>query len=224
MSVEGMKLIQKTSLTICLIVIFIIFTGALGSSVADDDHGSKTWYQNIFDHDDEDDYEHSAKHREREHEHHREGDHGHHGDNDHSGNALKKVNNPTYKEKCGACHLAYQPELLPSASWMKILADLDDHFGEAVELDDESKKVISGYLTLNSAEKSSAKRAVKIMRSVGKQTPVRITDIHYIREKHHDISPDILKRKAIGSLSNCAACHTNAESGYYDEDHVRIPR
>jgi hypothetical protein len=156
------------------------------------------------------------RHRERKRERHR-------GD-DHYEGSLKKVNNPTYIEACGACHFVYQPELLPSGSWVKILDNLDDHFGETVELVDDSKKIISDYLKSNGAENSSAKRAVKIVRSLGNQYPLRITDIPYIREKHSKISSDILMRKTIGSLSNCPACHTTAESGIYDDDNVIIPQ
>ena len=48
---------------------------------------------------------------------------------------LKPVTNQTYKETCGECHFAYQPELLPSSSWLKILNQLDDHFGQDIEAD-----------------------------------------------------------------------------------------
>ena len=157
-----------------------------------------------------------TRHRERKRERHR-------GDDHYEGN-LKQVNNPTYKEACGVCHFVYQPELLPSGSWMKILTNLEDHFGETVELDDDSKRVISDYLKSNGAENSSAKRTVKIVRSLGNQSPLRITDIPYIREKHRKISSDVLKRKSIGSLSNCPACHKTAESGIYDDDNVIIPQ
>ena len=139
---------------------------------------------------------------------------------------LKPVDNPTYKEICGDCHFAYQPELLPSGSWEKILAGLADHFGEEIEIDQESKKIISEYLKANSAEYSSAKRAVKIMRSLRGQTPMRITDVPYIRHKHEDddIPADAFTRKSVGSMSNCIACHTTAENGVYDDDHVVIPK
>lgn len=76
---------------------------------------------------------------------------------------LEPVDNPTYKEICGDCHFAYQPELLPSGSWDKILTGLEDHFGEEIVLDQESKKIIAEYLKANSAEYSSTKTAVKIM-------------------------------------------------------------
>jgi len=139
---------------------------------------------------------------------------------------LKPVDNPTYKENCGDCHFAYQPELLPSGSWEKILAGLGDHFGEEIEIDQESKKIITEYLKANSAEYSSAKRAVKIMRSLGGQTPMRITDVPYIRHKHEDddIPADAFTRKSVGSMSNCIACHTTAENGIYDDDQVVIPK
>lgn len=201
--------------TIFLGALLLVLNGGLYTALADhDENKEKRWYHNILDLDDDDDENH--KHRKRNRKRHR--------DNEHDGSYLKPVNNPTYKEECGACHFAYQPELLPSASWMKILTNLDDHFGESIELDDDSRKAVSDYLKSNSAEYSSAKRAVKIMRSLGKQVPLRITDIPYIREKHHEISPSVLKRESIGSLSNCIACHTTAERGIYEDDNVNIPK
>ena len=72
-------------------------------------------------------------------------------DNDRNG-YLKPVTNQTYKETCGECHFAYQSELLPSASWVKILNQLDDHFGEEIETDPDKIKSISDYLKANGAE------------------------------------------------------------------------
>ncbi len=131
---------------------------------------------------------------------------------------------PLTPADCGSCHFAYQPELLPAGSWEKILSGLEDHFGQAIELDADAKKVVDGYLTANAAEHSKAKRAVKIMKCLGSQTPLRITEIPYIQNKHHEISPDVFKREAVGSLSNCTACHTTAEKGTYEDDIVVIPK
>jgi hypothetical protein len=206
----------RTKLIIFFVVFFLIFSGTLNYSIADDDdHREKRWYHKILDWDDDDDHD-DNKHRKRNRERHRDGEHRR--------SLIKPVNNPTYNEECGACHFAYQPELLPEASWLKILTNLDDHFGESVELDDDSRKDISDYLKSNSAEYSSTKCAVKIMRSLGNQVPLRITDIPYIREKHHEISPNVLKRESIGSLSNCCVCHTTAENGIYEDDNVIIPK
>jgi len=151
----------------------------------------------------------------------------HHGDDDrddHDESYLKSVNNPTYEAECSGCHFPYQPELLPSASWMKILNQLDDHFGEVVEIDPDSKEIISDYLKSNSAENSSSGLAVKIMRRLGNHVYMRITDIPYIIEEHHELNPEVFERESIGSLSNCIACHTTAERGIYDDDNVKIPR
>jgi hypothetical protein len=160
---------------------------------------------------DKDDQRHHNRYRER------------HRDDDSGRSYLKAVAHPAYKENCGACHFAYQPELLPSESWGRILNRLDDHFGESFELNEETKKAIMGYLQTNAAEHSTAKRAVKILRSSGRQVPARITEIPYIRKKHHDVSAATLKRQSIGSLSNCNSCHTRAEEGIYDDDFVIIP-
>lgn len=175
---------------------FFLFAGTLFMASADDDR--------------------PYRHRERRREHH--------GEKHHHEGYLKAVNNPVFKEQCGECHFAYQPELLPSASWRKILENLDDHFGDAVELDDDAKRIILDYLNANGAEKSSAKIGVRIMRSLRNQIPLRITDTPYIKDKHYEISSDVLNRESIGSLSNCTVCHITAESGNYDDDDVRIPK
>ena len=137
---------------------------------------------------------------------------------------LKPVTNQTYRETCGECHFAYQPELLPSASWLKILNQLDDHFGEEIDADPDTIETISDYLKTNGAENSSAKRSKKIMKCLGNQVPMRITDIPYIRRKHHELDPAVFKRESIGSLANCTACHITAEKGIYDDDDVKIPK
>lgn len=193
------------------IMVFVLLTPGTPYDLLadDDDHERKHWYQEDDErHEDADDDHHSGR---------RGSKHG-------RKRYLSPVDNAAYKDACGACHFSYQAELLPSGSWEKILAGLEDHFGEAVEVDPESKKTIAAYLTANAAEHSSAKRAVKIVRSLGNQTPLRITEIPYIQEKHHDVSADVLKRKSIGSLSNCSACHTTAEKGIYDDDNVVIPK
>jgi len=82
---------------------------------------------------------------------------------------------------------------------------------------------ISDYLTTNGAENSSAEQSVKIMRCLGDQVPIRITNIPYIRKKHHELDPAVFKRESIGSLANCTACHITAEKGIYDDDAVKIP-
>lgn len=155
-----------------------------------------------------------GKHLERTRERH--GKRGH--------DSVKPVSDPIYREECGACHFPYQPELLPSASWRKLISAMDDHFGQSLVLDDGSKSLILDYLTANSAEKSSTKIAVRIMQSLGSDVPLRITDIPLFRKKHRKIPASVLEYQSISSLSNCSACHTTAEQGIYDDDNVLIPK
>lgn len=189
---------NKVLLISCFFLLFLI---PFSAAYADDDHNDdKKWYKKIFDHDDDDDHErHESKY-------------------------LLPVNNDTFKQECGACHFAYQPGLLPSGSWEKILSNLPSHFSEEVSLDQESKNTISEYLRSNAAEHSSAKRARKILKSLRGQTPHRITETPYIQEKHHELDSNIFSRPSIGSRSNCIACHPNAEQGNYDDDFVKIPK
>ena len=183
------------------------------------EYKNKRWYQNIFDWDDDDD-EHERRGRKRRRYQKRSRD-----DSDYyEKESLTPVNNQTYIDECGACHFAYQPGLLPSGSWDKILAELGDHFGEDVDIEEASKKTITEYLKTNSAEHSRSERSVKIMRSLGGNTPMRITEIPYIQARHRKISQNVIERESIGSLSNCSDCHVRAEKGIYKDDNVRIPK
>jgi len=197
-------------------VFFLITNGVFYAAVADhDENKEKRWHQKIFDFDNDD---HDRGGKERRHQK------GYRNGSKHYGKRyLTPVNNPTFKEQCGSCHFSYQPELLPSGSWDKILVGLEDHFGEFIELDPDSKKIIGEYLKANAAEHSSAKRAVKIMKSLGGRTPMRITETPYIHKKHRGVPAKVLERDSIGSLSNCSVCHTTAQDGIYEDDYIVIP-
>jgi hypothetical protein len=134
------------------------------------------------------------------------------------------VKNDLYKSECGSCHFAYQPGLLPAASWKKLMGGLEDHFGENAELFDQTRKELTDYLVANAADKSDFYRSRKIARSVGNEAPLRITNVPYIRYKHNEIPPRILRNNPdVRSLSNCAACHTQAATGSFAEREIRIP-
>lgn len=166
-----------------------------------------------------DDDEHEYRRHESHDEHELREHHEHH---EHHNQEFPPVSNSTFAEHCGECHLAYPPGLLPSGSWEKILGDLDNHNGTEVVIGEDDVKTIDEFLRSNAADKTKTKRAAKIMQSLNGQTPDRITEVPYIREKHHDISTEVFQRESIGSRSNCKACHLNADHGIFD-DHVTIP-
>ncbi len=135
------------------------------------------------------------------------------------------VKNGLYKEECGSCHFAYQPGLLPSRSWKKMMGDLENHFDENAELDTETQTALTKYLVENSADDANYKRSIKIMNSLrNNSTPLRITEVPYFIRKHDEIPRRLVQdNPELGSFSKCAACHVNAEKGSYEDDDVRIP-
>lgn len=140
---------------------------------------------------------------------------------------VEPVTDKLYNEECGSCHMAYQPGLLPEASWRKLLTAkaLADHFGENAELDKKDRLHILDIAVKNSADKSYRKRSKKIMKSLDEgQAPLRIIDVPYIKDKHEDVYEDVVqKRKKVKSLSFCDECHMKAKEGNYDDDTVKIP-
>jgi len=142
---------------------------------------------------------------------------------DSHGSSLPAAANPKWKAECSACHVAYPPALLPERSWRKMMGSLERHFGDDASLDPASVKEITDFLAQNSADRSS--RSAKILRGIGPaDAPQRITETPWFQRKHDEIRADVWKRPKVGSAANCAACHTGAEKGDYDEDRVRIPR
>lgn len=133
--------------------------------------------------------------------------------------------NPLYQDRCGGCHLAYPPGLLPAGSWRAIIAGQADHYGENLDLTPDEQKQLTACLTANAADRSGSKVSRKIMRSLGAATPLRITEVPYIIHKHEDddVPPGAFQRKSVGSFGNCGACHPGAAIGDFDDDAVRIP-
>jgi hypothetical protein len=129
-----------------------------------------------------------------------------------------------YGQECGACHHAYYPGLLPARSWEKLLANPGDHFGEQLPLAGAALAEVRAYLAANAADVSGNKRSRKIMRSIGGGTPLRISEIGYLRDKHHELSAEVFKRPAVGGLANCIACHKGASAGDFDDDRAVIPK
>ncbi len=140
---------------------------------------------------------------------------------------VQPVMNTQYLTECGACHFAYQPALLPARSWETLLDGkaLNKHFGVDAGLEKDTLQIIRDYATANAAENSFYKLARKVVsETTAGEAPLRISELRFIKRKHHSLTDDMAKNnEAVKSLSNCNACHTQANTGVFDEDTILIP-
>lgn len=117
---------------------------------------------------------------------------------------------------CGSCHMAYQPSMLPAASWRLIMHSLDDHFDDSVSLKPEMQQHITTYHVANAGDSEAAGRAGQIalrgLRADAK--PLRLTDTPYFKQEHHFLENRILG-DWVGSPANCPVCHLGAWVGDY---------
>jgi len=121
-------------------------------------------------------------------------------------------------EECGACHMTFQPEMLPQRSWNAIMIDLENHFGEDASLSTQKNQYITAYLVANAADQQWS--GSKLLRGLSKSTtPLRISELPYwIKEHREEVSNREWNNPKVGSKANCLACHQQADRGYYDDD------
>lgn len=140
---------------------------------------------------------------------------------------VKPVDNQLYMNECASCHFGYQPGLLPSKSWDKVMNNLSNHFGTDASLAKEDFDEIYKYIMDNSAEKAmNYKRSKRIVNSLADyvNNPVdAITKVPYFIRKHREIPKRVIEQEEVKSLSNCIACHKTADKAYYNEGAIRIP-
>ena len=124
---------------------------------------------------------------------------------------------PKYQQECAACHIAYPPGMLPAASWQHLMGSLQQHYGTDASLDEASLREIGGWLQVHAGT----------YKRVSEAPPQdRITKSAWFLRKHNarEVPPEVWKRAAVGSASNCAACHTQAADGRFSERDIKIPR
>ena len=130
---------------------------------------------------------------------------------------IQPIADQTTKDECSACHLAFPASMLPKASWEKIMANLDNHFGEDASLDAQTTNHITQYLIAEAGDTEF--RASKFFRGLDSQNlPIRITETKYWIREHREISDAKWKSERVGSKANCTSCHRGAERGYYEDD------
>ena len=124
---------------------------------------------------------------------------------------------PKYEQECAACHIAYPPGLLPAVSWQRLMGSLERHFGTDASLDAASVQEIAQWLQQHAGT----------YKRVAEAPPEnRITRSAWFLRKHRadEVPPELWRHAAVKSAANCAACHTQAAQGRFDEHDIRLPR
>lgn len=122
---------------------------------------------------------------------------------------------PKYQQECAACHVAYPPGMLPAASWQRVMGSLKNHYGTDASLDAATVRDLSVWLGTHAGT----------YKRVKEEPPQdRITRSAWFIRKHDEVAPATWKLPAVKSAANCAACHTRADQGEFNERDIRIPR
>lgn len=130
---------------------------------------------------------------------------------------------PITAKECGDCHMAFAPIKLPGRSWVKIMGDLSNHFGEDASLDPATVKHIQDYLVSKSMDGGGTMFGKitykKMMKKQPKDyTPIRITQTRDWRGDHNSAKyKRMLAEKKMNSGANCVKCHKGAPQGKYEE-------
>ena len=136
------------------------------------------------------------------------------------------VTHQATRDECAACHMAYPAGLLPARSWQRMMATLEQHFGEDASLSPEETAAITRYLVGHAADSSYANERMRRISSgiASNAAPLRFTETRYFGYLHDEVPASVWKRAKIGSRANCIACHTRAETGSFAEREIKIPK
>ncbi len=130
------------------------------------------------------------------------------------------IQNQTVKTECGECHMVFFAEMLPRSSWLRILGNLADHYGEDASIDPEPLKEIVAFHTSRASDVLNSRGARKWREGLRKgETPDRITTAPRFIGKHNDREfKQMWAKFNVSSKLDCVACHKDANKGLFDDD------
>lgn len=131
--------------------------------------------------------------------------------------SIQQTAKAKYDQECTGCHIAYPTGMLAAASWQRIMSTLGKHYGADASLDEATTLEIGGFLKANAG-------TYKRVDAAPEQD--RISRSNWFLRKHRaaEVPPEVWKRPAVGSPSNCAACHPKAGQGNFNEREIKIPK
>lgn len=130
-----------------------------------------------------------------------------------------------WREECGSCHAVFYPSLLPARSWQAIMDGQAEHFGSDLGLDASTTQAVLKFMQDNAADHHLTEAGLKIDQSVPPNTaPLRITDTAYWVKKHREIAAADWANPMVKSKANCAACHSDADAGTFEDGAMQLPQ
>lgn len=129
-----------------------------------------------------------------------------------------------YVQECGSCHMPFPAEFLPERSWRKLMAGLQNHFGDNAELAPEDARVVLDHLVQNASDRTWSRMRTMTRGLPPEEVPLRISELPYFIGRHRTVPHKVVAGNPdIKSFSRCQACHTRAESGSFHDREIRIP-
>jgi len=131
---------------------------------------------------------------------------------------LPPIHNKATTEECGACHVPYQPQMLPMRSWHAIMSNLATHFGDNAALPEKTRSEIEAYLLAHAADAPGDTFGRRFLDGIPfATTPLRITETAFWQDAHGEIPAAVFAGPKVKLRSNCVACHSGARLGQFGE-------
>lgn len=130
------------------------------------------------------------------------------------------VQSAAWDKECSGCHLAYHPSILPARSWNALLRGQREHFGEDLDLDDETSRTLRDHALAHPAESHATPLAWKIDSTTAADTVLlRVTEAGYWKDRHAGLNDaDWRSTKPFA----CDGCHLDAMAGTYLPGAIRV--
>lgn len=121
-----------------------------------------------------------------------------------------------YKNECASCHIGYAPYLLPQESYVKMMANLENHFGDDASFDDSDE--VLGFLLRHSSQNYNNRFSTNLARENSDE--MAISNRAFFKTAHKIVPQELFKSEAIKSKANCNACHKDAEMGLLGKSNI----
>lgn len=130
------------------------------------------------------------------------------------------ITNQTVKTECGDCHMVFFAEMLPRESWLRVLNNLENHYGEDASIDPSLLKEVIAFHTTGASDVLNTRSARKWREGLkAGEAPDRITTApRYIRKHDNNDFKRMWTKFMVTSKANCIACHKDANKGLFDDD------